>query len=640
MKTKKISLKKTFLSISAVFLLSTAVSFSSYVLNINNISNNYLKVTKNDAKTETNSSITPQLNDLYNEYSCKEGFVKISDSSTINFYNWFGIEIWKYNVISNSDSIFGNLSEIKINTLNVKIDFESSFIYVYGTLNDSNSTSFVFKLNVTNGLLVPFGNKNSFISSGSEFSDGGLIQNVNLLTLTKSGYVILTQKTLVDNKITFSELSIEDNTLISKQIDVTNMTVINASYTVSNIGEIIHVQKSNNLYNFNFKVENTSTNSSTKGRKRVAVQTVEIKNDAYYQSGFFSFHKWTTENIDLDEAIFNIQDVSTTKDEQKVIVSMKYDTTSLTITPNSNPSYICLQTLTSTTLTAQVQKWVSVNGTLNNVAGISGFLFDYNSKKPYVILAHSTSTSTFAIAPLTYDLSTSSAVGWLNLDSSLTSSYQQMNIGFIPNTNKDGKFYGYVEIKKQDNINDKTINSNMVTLFNLDSSGTSLTQESNVNFSLSISDDEIFSKYSNGSYSANEETKNKLLVDLAKIKQNGSEESSAEVSSENLSVDKQNNIIKGKVIISLDNWWNSNKTQITRNVNLSFGSSSKPSETPDPTPSETLTPGSTNTSNSMITSSNVMLYSSTVLIALMITASVLIIFKVIQTRKNRKLKKI
>ncbi|MDE5553472.1 MAG: hypothetical protein K2I67_02890 [Malacoplasma sp.] len=644
MKIKKITLKKFFLTTSTAFLLGTIVSLYSYGLNSNKISNNTIKTIKNYTNVQTNSLALPQLNDLYNDYSYNKGFIKITDNSKINFYNWFGLKAWDYDVISNWNSIFGNFPSATIDTLKVKSDFENSLIYVYGILNNDDYTSFVFRLNVY-GLLVPFGTHNAFFSNENVSWDKRLIKGVNLLTVTKSGYIILTQKIpvkiLINNSIKYllniSEIDKQSNSIISKQIDITSMenTEDRAPYEISVIGEIIYAQKLNNQYTFGIKVENTWTDNNDKekkGKKRVAVKTILIENDAYSQNSnnnkIYSFHYWKSGNINLDEAIFNVQDISTSANEQKIIVSMKYDTTSLTITPNSNPTYIGETVLTSSTYNTNNSLVVTaghknnVGNSSGDIAGIIGFLYDYNTQQPYVVLAHRTLTSSFAIAPLTSSIS--NAAGWINFESLLqTGLHQQISIGFIPGSNKDNKFYGFLEIKKQNYSVIKTINSETITLFALDSSLTSLSNKNNINLSLSVSDDEISSKYSKGDYYANEQTKKEIIADLTKVEQNGLNYPT-QISSENLIIDTQNNSIKGQVTFYINNWWNSDITEITRNVNLIFDYYLKPSDTAIP--------------NSAMISANVIVYSSTVLFVLMAIASALIIFKVIQTRKNRKLK--
>ena len=66
-----------------------------------------------------------------------------------------------------------------------------------------------------------------------------------------------------------------------------------------------------------------------------------------------------------------------------------------------------------------------------------------------------------------------------------------MNIGFIPNSNKDNNYYGYLQVEKQDDSSVDQISSETRTLFKLDSLGTSLSVSDDINFSFGMSDDQI-----------------------------------------------------------------------------------------------------------------------------------------------------
>ena len=626
MKIKKNKFKKfLFLSILSVFSLGTSVYCSGSEFNSSNTWNNDFKTIKNAVDVQTNSSVSPEVNDLYNDYSYDQGFVSIANGSIVNFYDWFGLKIWSFDVAANSNLLFGAKSEIS--SLKVKSYNVNSQIFIYGTLNDSRS--FVFRLNVIDGALVPFGSLNAFVSSNTESNENvtDLIKNINLLVISNN-YAILTPKTpTIDDEsgtskylLNFSVLDINQGSIVTKTIDISSMS----SLKLGLIGEIIFVQKVNNDYSFGIKVERRQSNP--KAGHRACVAAISIKNDTYSSVTSFSLVKWTANQVDLDKSIFCIQDISISESEQRLIISMKYDTTSITYTPNDNQTYIGLATLNSTGFVVDVQNYVTVmyNGSAStsNIAGITGFLFDRNLQKPYVVLANNTSTSTFAIAPLTFDASTSTAEGWIDLSNIVeTSQYQIMNIGFIPGSSKDNRYFGYLQIEKQDDNTVSEINSETRVLFALDSPGTTLSVESNINFSFGMSDSQISQKYNSNSYSANEETRNALLTDLTKVEQNNSTYP-VEINSDNLVVDTKNNTIKGEVTFSLNNWWNSDKSQITSNVNLNFNSSES----------------STATSNSSIADANVMIYSSVVLGALLLIASALIFYKVIQARKIKDFK--
>ncbi|MBD5445877.1 MAG: hypothetical protein HDR31_00995 [Mycoplasma sp.] len=562
-----------------------------------------------------NSSVSPEINDLYNDYSYNQGFVNIENNLIVNFYDWFGLKLWSFDVGANSVLLFNSISPI--GSLKVKSYVTNSQIFVYGTLADSYSTSFVFRLNIADGLLVPFGSLKAFVSSGSDISSTGLIQNINLLTISNDS-VILTPKTPVASNdgtnytLNFSVLTINDGSIVIKQCDISSIT----SSNVDAVGEIIFAQKVNNNYSFGVKAESIRNGNQFKA----SIVAFLIKDVVYSNPSPFSLMNWLNTHVDLDKAIFCIQDISTSATEQKLIATMKYDTSSITYTPNVHQTYIALATLNSSSFTVQAKAYATVkeNGatSANNIAGIMGFLFNYDTKTPYVIVANNTSTSTFAIAPLNFSGS-STAEGWIDLNNVIqTSENQIMNIGFIPNSNKDNNYYGYLQVEKQDDSSVDQISSETRTLFKLDSLGTSLSVSDDINFSFGISDDQINQKYNNKNYSANEETKATLLADLVKVKQNDSTYP-VQIDSNDLIVDTKNNTIKGQVTLALDNWWNSDKSKVTRYVNLDFGSDKE-----------------NNISTFIASDKNAMVYSVVVVAILVLIAVGLIVYKIMQNKRK------
>lgn len=181
---KKIgNLKKVFILSLAVFSLATTVAISGglSVPNTNLLDNN--KSAK-DAASTTSDLNPPEANDLYNDYSYASGYVTISNKTTINFYDWFGFNIWTYNASSNLSTLFGATSAT-ISTLKVRSSTDGTQIYVYGYLSDG--ISYFFILNVADGTIVQIGGQNALSGANT------LITNVNLLTVV-DGCAILTQK--------------------------------------------------------------------------------------------------------------------------------------------------------------------------------------------------------------------------------------------------------------------------------------------------------------------------------------------------------------------------------------------------------------------------------------------------------------
>lgn len=578
---KKKNFKKIFLSSLAMFSLVSVATVSSWNSNSNLSISDASKIVK-DASTTTNSFLPPEANDLYDDYSYANGFVTIN-GSVISFYDWFGFNLWSFDANANLGNIFGN-SSLKISTLKVKSSADGSQIFVYGYF--TNNSSYLFRLNATNGLIAPIAGVNAFTS--------GLILNANLLTIV-DGYAVLTQKTPYTQNssqnisINISQVNLQTGELTNNSYDITSTK---SSNYITEFGEIIFVQKVGTSYFFGIKV--ITYNSSNSSQYRPAEITIYINNNSYSSSIMCNFFNWMTSsstNINLDNINYCVENVTTTSG-QNTYLAPKYDSTTLSGLTFNGGSYIgagivATYNLTSTNFTATNITNKENNGSQSNntqIAGITDFLYDQANSKLYAVFANNTSQSLFAISPLD-----DNPLNWINLSTSgiSTSTNQIFDINFIPNTYVDNSsinssnssylypgYSGYLEIQKQNDPNVAAINSETKTFFSLNSSDggstwTLLTPINNLNFSFAVSDTDIKNKYKPGTYKATQETKNELISDLIKINQNGNPYNNVSYT-DGININTATQSLEGSVTLSIGNWWNLGKSEITRNISINL----------------------------------------------------------------------
>lgn len=629
---KKSNSKKFFLSSLAVLSLAATATISG--LNMNGINGSSLlvndsKTLKNDV-TSVSSFAPPEANDLYDDYSYADGFITIN-GSVINFTDWFGFKQWSFDVNANLGNLFGDASS-KVSTLKVRSSSDGTQIFVYGYL--VNDSSYLFRLNTSDGSVSPIGDQNGFTTNRD-----GIIKDINLLTVV-DGYLILTPKTpdvsTSSVLINFSQISLDDGLL--SNINNCDITSTKSSSSISTYGEIIGVQKVSDNYLFEIKVLRSSTDSATNATLLTpSVLTVNIQStksidvpDVSLPVGYFFVKSYivdfytpiTSDSVDsdLDRAKFVVSNISTSSG-MTVFVAAKYDTTWATSgypdpnhSSNNAASYyqnvIAFNTLSATSATSSSS---NINLTISgdSAAGITNIFYDSNTSTPYAVLADSNSQSKFAIASINMSNGTvnNASPGWIDLSTigAQTSAYEIFDLGIIPNSSiadQSGGYYGYFEIQSQESLGSNAIDNETKNFVSFNLNSTSISLVNNLDFTLAISDSEISDKYKAGMYKANEYTKNQIVSDLIKVDQSGNPYNNVSYT-ENIAIGNQT--LKGEVILTLNNWWNSGTTEITRHVDIDFATAAI----------------------------NVILYSVLAVAILVVIAIVLIIIKSVTSKKNK-----
>lgn len=618
-KTKKVNnFKKFLLSSFAVFSVAATGGGIISALNTNNQLTN-IKQQRNDVST---ASVTPpEANDLYNDYSYANGFVTIN-KAVISFTDWFGFNEWSYDVNANLTTLFGSNSAT-VASLKVRSSTDGTQIYAYGYLSDSSS--YLFKLDASNGSVVSIGNYKAI-------HGGNLVTNANLLTLI-NGVAILTQKkpigdfgTIEQVTIHFSEIDSAGN-VTTKDYDISKSTYANSTDANTGLnvasygyGEIIGVQKEGSNYSFEIKVivyDDTTTSGRTDTTKaRVDVLLINVSNGTYTKGtkvGFWNYTTYSSETVnsnldlDLDRAAFTLL-TTNSNNTLTTYVTAKFDTTTTTI-GSSNASgssaynatnLIAYSTLTSTTYGYQTLSYSNNQSGSDAIAGTIGFLYDQNANTPYAIVADTNSTSKISI----FSLKSSTNPTWIDLSSVVsTNKTQILSVNFIPSstTQSATTYTGYVEVQQQTDTGSTQLTESKA-FFTLNANGTSVSAPNNNVFAFAMSDSQIQSKYQNGVYLANEVTKNQLYNDLIKVNQNGQPYSGVTNTTNNLAIN--GNTITGNVVLTLKNWWNSGTSQVTRNVNINLASSSKTTNPGGTTPGETSNTNPNNPTPNTTTSSS------------------------------------
>lgn len=567
---RKNNYKKIFVSYFALFSLVSTVAISQISnINKNSISNNF--ITARNVSTNSSAFTSPSADDLYNDYACINGFVTINDSS-INFSNWFGFGLWKFDVNANVANLFGD-SGLSVKSLKVKASIDKTQIYVYGYF--TNDSSFLFKLNAMDGTIDSIGTTKSYSTD--------LIKDVNLLTIVNNT-AILTQKTPIGSSsysISTSEIDLQTGQLTNVSYDITGSK---SDRQVVSFGEIIGVQKVNTNYIFDIKAIVHDGNQYHPSLLMIN----EINNGSgkgTYASNAYSCSFWGNVNspnsINLDNVNFCILNIDNTS-TQTTYITAKYSTT-----PTSNGSGSNTTTFNRVYYTTLDSSHAGVNYapiTISNVtnsqstdsvAGVTNFLYNSVTKTPYVVLANGGSNSKIAISTLSTS-SIGAAPGWIDLSNCInTSDYQSINVNFVPDTTVTqtssiagsvvSGYSGYIDVQKYTSA-DATTYSDSRSFFSINTALTTITPIAD--YSLGMSDSAIDNKYKAGKASASENTVNKLVADLTKVEQNGKTLNVPYVN--NITLDLKDQTIKGDVVLTLNNWWNSGTSQLTRSVDINL----------------------------------------------------------------------
>lgn len=274
----------------------------------------------------------------------------------------------------------------------------------------------------------------------------------------------------------------------------------------------------------------------------------------------------------MGKAIFIVQDVVDSSTEQKTVIALKYDTISTTITPYEIMEHnVLFATLNGSGLMINGYSIkVNENGytSYDNIAGISDFFYDWNDDKVYVIVLKKFNPSSFAVVPLV-GVNNSGSVGWIRIQNFSLSDYQILSFGLIPKTNKNNVYYGFIKVQKENTLT-HTIQNKIKTFFSFQYANLVAEAIYMNNFSFSVSYFTLNKKYNNDAFSAdNEDLVNKLLDDLKYMTHNGNPYPTY-VKTNNLVIDEKNNTLKGNVFFVVDNWWNYEKSTISRNIDFDF----------------------------------------------------------------------
>lgn len=640
--------KKIFVisSIAIISLLgiSTIISYSSIGSNkvFNCLVNNTIVVRNDDTLSQ---AIVPKTNDIYNDYSYKAGYVIVSNSNdALTFYNWYGQQLWNFNITTNSTTLFGS-SGGTIQTLKIRSSSDSSLMYVYGTFSDNRS--YLFAINVSNGSISKFGNKSAFVSDGSA---NGLIYNVNLLTLS-DGYLLLFPKTPTVSgsnvSISFSEINPYIFTinpdysylaLTNRNLDVSKSV---SGISINSYGEIVMAEKAGagTYYAFGIKCDVGNSSSHTPSLLIITLNlSVLGTSDDTQQATTFSNLSTSSSAVDLDNVIFNVQKVYDGQNNQKVVYSMKYSTSSLLVKPNYNATTIG-SCYIDTNNNIKIETY-NVSQSNSGAVGILNYFFDPSTNAAYVVLANS-DISKIGILTLTDssgNFVNNSTAKWIDLSSIDTSvgTDKIIDISFIPGTldSSDNTYSGCIQIQQQ--------NTTTRHFFTIDLNNSSITEQTPT-YSWVNSDTAIYNKYNDSDYPVNANTESLIINDLCPVIVNGTQET-ATVTKNNLILDTNNNTILGTITLSFPSWGNSSQIFDTRSVNLKFNPSKTNSNNANLYPGSSSsgsgedlnTPSMNSLMNNAASGSTVMKYSIVVVVVLVIIACFLGVAKIILGKKSIK----
>ncbi|MBD5446063.1 MAG: hypothetical protein HDR31_01955 [Mycoplasma sp.] len=558
--------KTLVLSITAVTLCTTSALITESSIRKNSLNSFYLNESKNtkylNNQIENINEACPKVNDIYNDLVFDSGFININNSS-ISFYNWFFVKIWSFDVDKNLSELFEihkSIDSIKVKSVN------DNNLVVYGNLKNSknNKQSYIFLLNLYDGTIIKKNNKNGILSDGLN-----LINEINLITVVDNELIATPKKSYIGklnnakgNILTFSIIDLNTYLVSSKTFD------LGWFGNEHEFGEVIAVQKFNDRYIFANKAISASNNKYS-----VSVYLILFDKNATVSNTRNWRCTFTSENStkpDLDKAFFSVFK-KRLNSEEKMFITMNYDTTSWTLKPIKNnfhsplilPSSINENEITTNDVSQDIidhnLKVVEDDGTQkgDNIAGVTNFIFDELTSKTCAVVAHKTDKSKFAFVPL--ESKASVAPKWINLNGFSSSNNEIIKLGFIPKTTKNNQIYGYFSVDRETNSSTK----NETKIFSYLPQNTARIISNYSDYKVGLSDDEINSKY--GNTWATENIKNEITKDLVfSLTVSGS------IVKENLTVNTIKGTITGNVILSANNWWNNGITKFSRNVNINF----------------------------------------------------------------------
>lgn len=251
--TKRISL--SFLGLMSVATISSvAINFSN-----NSPSNNY-SISQSETQQLTNAiKSTASLNDLkesdiYNDYMTESGYIALdTTTATITFKNYFGLEVWTFDINKNSADIFGTSTLLK--EIKVRIIENLNTVLVYGLT--SSNLSYIFQLSLDDGSIYQSNGKKVLLSNSSDAN--AIISNLNVINVIEnSSKVILLPKITAGyyddtNKLTFSfsEVNLSDWS-VDNSTDYTYSSGNSKNAYFEIIGAIKLYSSSNSVKNYAF----------------------------------------------------------------------------------------------------------------------------------------------------------------------------------------------------------------------------------------------------------------------------------------------------------------------------------------------------------------------------------------------------
>ena len=560
--------KRLILSTFAIAMCSsvgTALSLDS-INNKEKIYSENLRYQKQNSHVQNfTNEARPKISDIYNDLVFETGFININNSK-INFYNWFFVNIWSFDVNQNFSKLFG-ISKI-IESIKVKVTNDKSNLIVYGNFrNDINTQSYLFILSLSDGSIIRKNNKNGILSS-----DSNLINNINLITIVDNEILATPKKpNTIDsaNVINISIIDLNTYVVSKKSFDI-------GIHKGNEFGEIIAVQKVNGKYVFAIKtIYSVQTNTY-----KVMISLFLFDKNSLNCTNYFlrSFSSESSIKPNLDNAIFSVSKIKTNS-EEKMFITMNYDTTTKNIKPIKNnalsPIVLCIcmneHGLVNSDIVDYANRYnlkvnVSNSVSSHDIAGVLNFVNDESNSKVYAVVLKNNDNKKIAFVPLMENASV--ANGWMNFNYT-SSNNQSLKIFFIPKSLKDSKCFGFVSVDKE--------NSNFITnetkIFSYTlSTNNSSVYTSNIvsnfhNYKFGLSDKEIYEKYKN--CWVTEDLKQKIVKDLISSSLFLTNISS-NVIDENLSFNVHEGIIKGNVILGASNWWNNSDSKFKRNIDIQF----------------------------------------------------------------------
>lgn len=601
--TKRISL--SFLGLMSVTTISSvAINFSN-----NSPSNNY-SISQSETQQLTNAiKSTASLNDLkesdiYNDYMTESGYIALdTTTATITFKNYFGLEVWTFDINKNSADIFGTSTLLK--EIKVRIIENLNTVLVYGLT--SSNLSYIFQLSLDDGSIYQSNGKKVLLSNSSDAN--AIISNLNVINVIEnSSKVILLPKITAGYyddtnplRFSFSEVNLLDWS-VENSTDYTysagsSTTLKNSFHEIIGVVKLYSTSNSVKNYAFNFsgfQVKQSGSSAEVTAQIFTGWYRGQTKNQLN-RASYPMTSKTTVNKGNYDETLtylsndifpsldfLTITDYSTNYAE--ILSALKWTQNSTFAVTNTNflASQIYGDGVPTTDQTLNVFKYSLVKTSSVNTGGTTSGIIQFITTKrggsisKWGLVVNTTNTKQIALLPINIAAGTASgnylininlnSGVWSTIDTSETN--PNYSVFFIPDSTYTAStnLQGLVQTSDTSGANVST------SSFSFLNASTNIEVNTNYEtYDYQFTDDQLQKSFKDNLTDAN--IKDKVFEAASSIQ--SSSGAKLQVTNKDISKLTYNSSTKtlsGEITFSIPGWWNSantsQTTSVTRNIHI------------------------------------------------------------------------